>query len=546
MNDKAPQNLNDQQPVLQVENLAVTFKVEGGTVDAVKDVSFVLRRGETIAIVGESGSGKSVTARAVMRLLSKRASLGAASRITMDGEDIAKLSENQMRKLRGDKVSMIFQEPMSSLNPVYTIATQICEVLHLHQKISKSDAMKKARALLEEVQIPDPESRLKQFPHQLSGGQRQRVMIAIALANRPDILIADEPTTALDVTVQAQILNLIKDLKDRYGMAVVLITHDLTIVRQFSDRVYVMQHGEVKEHNETAALFAKPQHPYTQRLLASDPKGVAKPLTEDHGTMLSGDNVRVTYRLKKGGLFNATYHDLHAVDRLSLELKRGETLGLVGESGSGKTTFGQALIRLTDAQEGEIVFDGDRIEKLNRDGLRPYRSRMQIVFQDPFSSLNPRMNVRQLIEEGLIVNKSEMKGQERLDRVQQALKDSGMPDNILARFPHEFSGGQRQRLAIARAIALEPEFILLDEPTSALDLSVQAQIIELLRKLQKEKNLSYLFISHDLKVVRALCHRVIVMQHGKIMEQGPVAEVLTNPKTDYTKRLVRAAFEIAA
>jgi peptide/nickel transport system ATP-binding protein len=546
MNDATPRNMKDQGPVLQVENLAVTFKVEGGTVDAVKNVNFVLRRGETIAIVGESGSGKSVTARAVMRLLSKRASLGATSRITLDGEDIAKLSENQMRKLRGDKVSMIFQEPMSSLNPIYTVGTQICEVLHLHQKISKADAMKKARELLEEVQIPDPESRLKQYPHQLSGGQRQRVMIAIALANRPDILIADEPTTALDVTVQAQILNLIKDLKDRYGMAVVLITHDLTIVRQFSDRVYVMQHGEVKEHNETAALFAKPQHPYTQRLLASDPKGVAKPLTEDHGTMLSGDNVRVTYKLKKGGLFNATYHDLHAVDRLSLELKRGETLGLVGESGSGKTTFGQALIRLTDAQEGEIVFDGKRIEKLNRDGLRPYRSRMQIVFQDPFSSLNPRMNVRQLIEEGLIVNKPQMKGQERLERVQQALKDSGMPDNILSRFPHEFSGGQRQRLAIARAIALEPEFIMLDEPTSALDLSVQAQIIELLRKLQKEKNLSYLFISHDLKVVRALCHRVIVMQHGKIMEQGPVAEVLTKPQTEYTKRLVRAAFEIAA
>ena len=546
MNVSVPHNLKDQQPVLQVENLAVTFKVEGGSVDAVKNVNFALRRGETIAIVGESGSGKSVTARAIMRLLSKRASLGPNSRITMDGDDIAKLSENQMRKLRGDKVSMIFQEPMSSLNPVYTIGTQICEVLHLHQKISKSDAMKKARALLEEVQIPDPESRLKQFPHQLSGGQRQRVMIAIALANRPDILIADEPTTALDVTVQAQILNLIKDLKVRYGMAVILITHDLTIVRQFSDRVYVMQHGEVKEHNSTAALFANPQHPYTRRLLSSDPKGVAKPLTEDTGTILSGSNVRVTYRLKKGGLFNATYQDLHAVDRLSLELKRGETLGLVGESGSGKTTFGQALIRLTDAQEGEIIFDGDRIEKLGRDGLRPYRSRMQIVFQDPFSSLNPRMSVRQLIEEGLIVNNPEMKAQERLERVQQALKDSGMPDNILARFPHEFSGGQRQRLAIARAVALEPEFIMLDEPTSALDLSVQAQIIQLLRKLQKEKNLSYLFISHDLKVVRALCHRVIVMQDGKIMEQGPVAEVLTNPQTEYTKRLVRAAFEIAA
>jgi peptide/nickel transport system ATP-binding protein len=416
----------------------------------------------------------------------------------------------------------------------------------IHNQISKSEAWSRALDLLKEVQIPDPEARLKQYPHQLSGGQRQRVMIAIALANRPDILIADEPTTALDVTVQAQILNLIKDLKTKYGMAVILITHDLTVVRQFADRVYVMQHGEVKEHNFTEALFKNPQHPYTQRLLASDPKGVARPLNEDTGTILSGKNVRVTYKLKKGGLFNATYHDLHAVDGLSLDLKRGETLGLVGESGSGKTTFGQALIRLLDPQQGEITFAGNRIDGLDRDALRPYRSRMQIVFQDPFSSMNPRMNVRQVIEEGLIVNNIGTSNTDRLDRVQKALEDSGMPTNILSRFPHEFSGGQRQRIAIARAIAMEPEFIMLDEPTSALDLSVQAQIIDLLRKLQREKNLSYLFISHDLKVVRALCHRVIVMQHGKIVEQGLVADVLTHPQTEYTRRLVKAAFEIAA
>ncbi len=535
-----------EAPILQVTKLAVSFKVEGGTVEAVKNMNFALRKGETIAIVGESGSGKSVTARAVMRLLTKRATIGKDSSIILDGLDVVKLPEGEMRKLRGDKVSMIFQEPMSSLNPVYTIGSQICEVLHLHNKISRTDARAKAIELLREVQIPEPESRVKQYPHQLSGGQRQRVMIAIALANRPDILIADEPTTALDVTVQAQILNLIKELKTKYGMAVILITHDLTVVRQFADRVYVMQHGEVKEHNATAALFANPQHPYTQRLLKSDPKGVAQPLTQDTGTILQGNNVRVTYKLKRGGLFNATYHDLQAVDRLSLELKRGETLGLVGESGSGKTTFGQALIRLLDPQEGEITFDGKRIEKLDRNGLRPFRSRMQIVFQDPFSSMNPRMNVRQIIEEGLIVNNIGSSNADRLQRVQQALEDSGMPTNILSRFPHEFSGGQRQRLAVARAIAMEPEFIMLDEPTSALDLSVQAQIIELLRKLQKEKNLSYLFISHDLKVVRALCHRVIVMQNGKIVEQGPVADVLTNPQTDYTKRLVRAAFDIAA
>ena len=532
--------------ILEARNVAVSFKVEGGHVHAVKNVNFVLRKGETIAIVGESGSGKSVTARAIMRLLTKRATVGKAATIIMAGQDVLKLSENEMRKLRGSRVSMIFQEPMSSLNPVYTIGSQICEVLHLHNKISGKDARAKTVELLREVQIPDPESRVKQYPHQLSGGQRQRVMIAMALANRPDILIADEPTTALDVTVQAQILNLIKALKDKYGMAVILITHDLTVVRQFADRVYVMQHGEVKEHNLTKVLFDNPQHPYTKRLLSSDPKGIANPLVGDQPSILVGKNVRVTYTLKRGGLFNATYHPLQAVDGLSLDLKRGETLGLVGESGSGKTTFGQALIRLLNPQEGEISFDGKRIEKLDRSGLRPFRSRMQIVFQDPFSSMNPRMSVRQIIEEGLIVNKLGSSDADRLERVKKALTDSGMPTDILSRFPHEFSGGQRQRLAIARAIAMEPEFIMLDEPTSALDLSVQAQIIELLRKLQRERGLSYLFISHDLKVVRALCHRVIVMQNGKIVEQGPVAEVLTNPKTDYTKRLVRAAFDIAA
>jgi peptide/nickel transport system ATP-binding protein len=532
--------------ILEARNVAVTFKVEGGEVKAVKNMNFVLRKGETIAIVGESGSGKSVTARAVMRLLSKRARMGAQSCIMLDGQDVTKISEREMRSLRGDKVSMIFQEPMTSLNPVYTVGAQIVEVITIHNKVSKAEAWARALDLLKEVQIPDPEARIKQYPHQLSGGQRQRVMIAMALANRPDILIADEPTTALDVTVQAQILNLIKDLKSKYGMAVILITHDLTVVRQFADRVYVMQHGEVKEHNATEALFKSPQHPYTKRLLGSEPKGVAKPLQGELPTILSGKDVRVTYTLKKGGLFNATYHDLHAVDNLSLDLKRGETLGLVGESGSGKTTFGQALIRLLNPQNGEITFDGNRIDGLNRAALRPFRARMQIVFQDPFSSMNPRMNVGAIIEEGLIVNGIGASAADRLERVRKALADSGMPADILSRFPHEFSGGQRQRLAIARAIAMEPEFIMLDEPTSALDLSVQAQIIELLRSLQRERGLSYLFISHDLKVVRALCHRVIVMQHGKIVEQGPVADVLTKPQTEYTRRLVRAAFDIAA
>jgi peptide/nickel transport system ATP-binding protein len=367
----------------------------------------------------------------------------------------------------------------------------------------------------------------------------------MALANRPDVLIADEPTTALDVTVQAQILHLIDDLKARYGMAVILITHDLTVVRQFADHVYVMQHGQVREDGPTEQIFSAPQHPYTRRLLSSEPKGEALPIAPHAGPVLVGEGVRVAFTLKQGGAFSSKRSELIAVDNLSLILKRGETLGLVGESGSGKTTFGMALMRLQAMQQGTVSFNGERIETLNRAALRPFRQRMQVVFQDPFSSMNPRMSVRQIIEEGLIVNGIGKDRTDRIARVRQALRDAGMPDTILGRFPHEFSGGQRQRLAIARAIALEPEFILLDEPTSALDLSVQAQIIDLLRKLQADKGLSYLFISHDLKVVRALCHRVLVMLHGKIVEEGPVAEVLENPKTEYTRRLVRAAFDIA-
>jgi peptide/nickel transport system ATP-binding protein len=367
----------------------------------------------------------------------------------------------------------------------------------------------------------------------------------MALANNPDVLIADEPTTALDVTVQAEILNLIKALKQKTGMAVILITHDLTVVRQFSDYVYVMQHGEVREEGPTEQVFTAPRSPYTRRLLGSEPKGTARPLSGAPETVLEGRDVLVSFTLRKGGAFRGSYYELKAVDRLSLKLQRGETLGLVGESGSGKTTFGQAMMRLIPMRAGEVEFEGQRIEKLDRKGMKPLRQRMQIVFQDPFASLNPRMSVRQIIEEGLIVNRIGANSRERGDRVRAALRDAGLPDTILNRFPHEFSGGQRQRLAIARAIALEPEFILLDEPTSALDLSVQAQIIDLLRKLQAERGLSYLFISHDLKVVKALCHRVMVMQYGQIVEQGSVADVLDNPRTDYTARLVRAAFEIA-
>ncbi|HLQ17889.1 MAG TPA: ABC transporter ATP-binding protein [Tabrizicola sp.] len=532
--------------VIAARKIGVSFKVDGGVIEAVKDVSFTLKKGQTIALVGESGSGKSVTARAVMRLLSKRATVNPQTEILYAGRDMAKLSPAEMRRLRGNRLSMIFQEPMSSLNPVYTIGNQIAEVLRIHNRMGKAEAKAKALALLKDVQIPEPEARLNQYPHQLSGGQRQRVMIAMALANNPDVLIADEPTTALDVTVQAEILNLIKALKDRTGLAVILITHDLTVVRQFADHVYVMQHGEVREDGPTEAIFTAPKHPYTKRLLGSEPQGRADPAQVGAETVLEGRNIRVTYNLRKGGAFRGTWSKLQAVDGLTLALKRGETLGLVGESGSGKTTFGQALLRLNNLTEGEVDFLGHRIDTLDRRGMNPFRKRMQIVFQDPFSSLNPRMSVRQIIEEGLIVNGLGRTRAEREGRVKQALRDAGLADDILSRFPHEFSGGQRQRLAIARAIALEPEFILLDEPTSALDLSVQAQIIELLRKLQREKGLSYLFISHDLKVVRALCHRVIVMQNGRIVEQGPVEQVLENPTTDYTRRLVKAAFEIAA
>ncbi|MCA0003863.1 MULTISPECIES: ABC transporter ATP-binding protein [unclassified Mesorhizobium] len=533
------------EPVIDARNIEVAFKVEHGTVEAVKDVSFQLYRGETIAIVGESGSGKSVTARTVMGLLSRRATVSPRSTVCYDGQNILKFPESARRKLRGNRISMIFQEPMSSLNPIYTIGSQIVEAIRVHRKVGRRQAWARALELLQHVQIPDPVARLKQYPHQLSGGQRQRVMIAMALANDPDVLIADEPTTALDVTVQAQILNLIRNLQKELRMAVILITHDLTVVRKFSDYVYVMQHGEMREHNVTERLFSDPQHPYTQRLLASEPRGRPQPLPEGSGTILEANGVRVCFMLRHGTFLKPDWRELVAVDDLDLKLCRHETLGLVGESGSGKTTFGQCLLRLIDAKRGEIRFDGQPIHGLSRAEMRPLRSRMQVVFQDPFSSLNPRMTIGQIIEEGLIVNGIGATRRERVERVREALVSAGMPGDILSRFPHEFSGGQRQRVAIARAIALEPEFILLDEPTSALDLSVQAQIIDLLRKLQDERGLSYLFISHDLKVVRALCHRVIVMQHGKIVEQGPVDEVLTNPKTAYTERLVRAAFDVA-
>ena len=532
--------------LLTVENLSVRFANGETVTDAVRGVSFDIGMGETLALVGESGSGKSVTALSVLRLLPYPAASHPTGKILFKGQDLLAMPERELRRVRGNAISMIFQEPMASLNPLHTIERQIGEVLRVHGGLGRNAARTRTLDLLAQVGIDDPQSRLAAFPHQLSGGQRQRVMIAMALANEPDLLIADEPTTALDVTVQAQILNLIRNLQKQLGMAVILITHDLTVVRQFSDYVYVMSQGEVKEHNTTEALFADPVHPYTRRLLASEPRGAANPLPAGSPVILEGKDVRVAFTLRRGGFFKPQYSQLLAVNDLSISLRRHETLGLVGESGSGKTTFGQALIRLIDADAGKITFDGEPIESRNRAEMRPLHSRMQIVFQDPFSSLNPRMSIGQIIEEGLVVNGLGETRRERIDRVREALSAAGLPTDILSRFPHEFSGGQRQRIAIARAVALEPEFILLDEPTSALDLSVQAQIIDLLRKLQDERGLSYLFISHDLKVVRALCHRVVVMQHGRIVEEGPVEDVLTRPRTPYTERLVRAAFDVAA
>lgn len=532
--------------LLKVENVVVDFRTVSGTVNAVRGVSYEVNRGETLAIVGESGSGKSVTARAIMSMLAENAIAGPSTRIVFDGEEISSYSEQQMQQIRGDRMAMIFQEPLTSLNPIYRVGDQVAEIIQIHRPMSKKAALAEVLQLFKEVQLPQPEARLTQYPHEMSGGQRQRVMIAMALANKPDLLIADEPTTALDVTVQAEILSLLKTLQETHNMAVILITHDLTVVEKTSDNVVVMRYGEVVESGSTEEVFANPQHEYTRHLLASEPKGLPEPLEAASPALMHGEKIRQVYGTTYGGLFRRKKVELVAVDNISATVHRGETLGIVGESGSGKTTLAMTLVRLQNSISGEVTFDGDRIDQLNREQLQPYRPRMQVVFQDPFSSLNPRMIVGQILEEGLIVNGIGKNAAERQQLIKQALADVQMPEDALQRFPHEFSGGQRQRIAIARALVLQPEFILLDEPTSALDLSIQAQIIELLRDLRKKHNLSYLFISHDLKVVKALCHNVIVMQNGQVVESGPTQQVLNSPKTEYTQRLVDAAFNIVA
>ena len=529
-------------PLLDVRDLNVRFRQGGTETIAVDGVSFTLKRGTTLALVGESGSGKSVTALSIVRLLSRAAEV--QGQVLFKGEDLLAYREARLREIRGAQITMVFQEPMTSLNPLHTIARQIGEILELHGARGAQKIKDRIIELLQEVGIPDPAARLGAFPHQLSGGQRQRVMIAMALANRPDLFIADEPTTALDVTVQAQILELLKELQARHNMAMLFITHDLGIVRKIADDVAVMQKGKIVETNTMAEIFADPRHPYTQALIAAEPKGTPPAIDMASKTILEASDIRVWFPIKRG-FFRRTVGFVKAVDSVSISVREGETVGVVGESGSGKTTLGLAILRLIRC-EGAIVFLGRPIEGLNFTQMRPLRRDMQIVFQDPYGSLSPRLPVADIVAEGLGVQYKTMSTARKREIVAQALTDTGLDPEAMDRYPHEFSGGQRQRIAIARAIVLEPKFIVLDEPTSALDMSVQAQIVDLLRDLQKRRGLAYLFISHDLKVVRALASEIIVMRDGKVVESGPAVDLLANPRSAYTRALFAAAFEVKA
>ena len=535
----------NNQKLLDLKNAEVKFSVEGGIVNAVNDISFDIMKGETLAVVGESGSGKSVTARTIMKMLPKNSSIGSNFKIEFKDVDITNLTQEQMRQIRGDTISMIFQEPLTSLNPLHRIGSQLIEVLREHNKIDKIVAKERALELLKEVQIPQPEERLNQYPHQLSGGQRQRVMIEMAIANRPDLLIADEPTTALDVTIQSQILKLLKDLQKKYGMAIMLITHDLTVVRKTSDRICVMRYGKIVERGITEDVFNNPQHEYTKHLINSEPSGEPDPYdASNKDYIIQGQQCTVKFTLKKGNFFNQKKTELIAVNNVDIKARYGETIGIVGESGSGKSTLGMSLIKLQDINSGKIFFKDEEIQDYNTKQLKDLREHMQIVFQDPFSSLNPRHTIKQIIGEGLEINRKDLSKEEKDDLIKKTLNEVNLDEAVLHRFPHEFSGGQRQRIAIARAIILNPEFILLDEPTSALDLSIQAQIIDLLRSLRRNHNLSYIFISHNLKVIRSLCHYTLVMKDGKVIEEGITKNVLDNPVNDYTKQLVQSAFEV--
>ncbi len=529
--------------LLEVKDLSVNFGTGDKAVRAVRGVSFDIRRGETVALVGESGSGKSVTALSVLQLLPYPAASHPTGSIRFQGKELVGASTRELLSVRGNRISMIFQEPMTSLNPLHTIERQVNEVLILHKGLSREAARKRTLELLEQVGIPDAANRLDAYPHQLSGGQRQRVMIAMALANEPDLLIADEPTTALDVTIQAQILKLLKSLQARYGMALLFITHDLGIVRKMADRVCVMTQGRIVEQGPVAEVFDRPQHSYTQHLLSAEPKG--RPAAADPAApeILRLDDLKVHFPIRRGVMRRTVGH-VKAVDGVSLALREGHTIGLVGESGSGKTTLGLALLRL-ERSEGGIQFDGRELQGLSQRELRPMRREMQIVFQDPFSSLSPRMSVGEIVGEGLEVHRIGTK-QERDVLIDQVLREVGLDPSSRERYPHEFSGGQRQRISIARALVLKPRLIVLDEPTSALDMSVQAQIVDLLRDLQQRHKLAYLFISHDLKVVRALADEVVVLRHGKVVERGPARQIFDAPQTPYTQALIAAAFNLEA
>jgi len=530
-------------PLLSVRDLSVQFTQGQQQILAVDRVSFDVLPGQTVAIVGESGSGKSVSALSVLKLLSYPAASHPSGSILFKGEDLLAKDDTALRKVRGNKITMIFQEPMTSLNPLHTVERQIGEVLKIHQGMGEKKARARTLELLAQVGIRDAEKRLGAFPHQLSGGQRQRVMIAMSLANQPELLIADEPTTALDVTVQAQILELLAKLKTANNMSMLFITHDLGIVRRIADRVCVMTEGKIVEQGPTADIFDNPQHEYTRHLLASEPKGDPPESDPTAPTVMKGDGIRVWFPIKKGFL-RRTVDNVKAVDGVDVVVRAGQTLGIVGESGSGKTTLGLALSRMISS-EGSIRLDDRTIDQYSFRQMRPLRREMQIVFQDPFGSLSPRMSVGEIIEEGLEIHEPGLKRGERDDLVVQVLNEVGIDPEARFRYPHEFSGGQRQRIAIARAMVLKPRFVMLDEPTSALDMSVQAQVVDLLRDLQKRYSLAYLFISHDLKVIRALANEVMVMRNGKVVEHGTARQIFEDPQTDYTKALIAAAFDLA-
>ncbi|MBC7149465.1 MAG: ABC transporter ATP-binding protein [Rhizobium sp.] len=531
-------------PLLSVRDLSVAFHQGGKETLAVDRVSFDIAPGEVVALVGESGSGKSVTASSILKLLPYPAASHPSGEILFEGHDLMTAPERELRAVRGNDITMIFQEPMTSLNPLHNIEKQIGEILALHQAIAGQTARERTLELLRQVGIRDPEKRLSAYPHELSGGQRQRVMIAMALANRPKLLIADEPTTALDVTVQAQILDLLRQLKADHGMSMLFITHDLGIVRKFADKVCVMTRGKIVESGPVEDIFTNPQHDYTKKLLASEPRGEPPPLDETKPVVMQGDDIRVWFPIKSGFLRKVVDH-VKAVDGVDMVLRAGQTLGVVGESGSGKTTLGLALARLISSK-GRISFIGQDIDGYSFAEMRPLRDRLQIVFQDPFGSLSPRMSVGEIIAEGLKVHERALSAAERDARVCWALDEVGLDTATRWRYPHEFSGGQRQRIAIARAMVLKPRFVMLDEPTSALDMTVQAQVVDLLRDLQKKHDLAYLFISHDLRVVKALANEVIVLRSGKVVEQGPATEIFHAPKADYTRALMAAAFNLEA